>query len=396
MGNERIATMQNQPEDRRKQKKWTMCMVGAMVVLIVLAVSFGFYNAPANRVSRRMNLGQKYLEEQKYEQAIVEFNKVIVIDPMNVEAYLYKSEAYIRLNDWQSALETLQIGFDLTGDESLKKKMDSLQAQLNQIRKEEQRKLEIKQEEKRRIEMERNTPDEVKRLYDVMDSADEDEIVRFVLENDIGTFKGAYAPSGDTKNGIVLEMFGEIDWTEFGYTGWRTSYNIYYGEKVDGSYETQGKWYVIWGMAEHVTDKVEYWLYDGEWKGGRPNGSGKLIQIDENYGTYSVNGVVTEEGYAIQKAQTDSAFYNGYVCGDFHRYYEWDIYDSLEWGGNKDIREYKGKANQKAEIIDGEYVKDDSTGEWRKLDGGAVRAGWVQGFGMLCEDITWHNRLERE
>ena len=122
------------------------------------------------------------------------------------------------------------------------------------------------EEEQRRLEMERNTPDAVKQLYAMMDSADEDEIVSFVMQNGIGTYQGVYAPSGDTKNGIVLEMFGEIDWTEFGYDylGWETSYAIYYGEKVGRSYETQGKWYLIWGMAEHITDRVEYWLYDGE------------------------------------------------------------------------------------------------------------------------------------
>lgn len=97
----------------------------------------------------------------------------------------------------------------------------------------------------------------------------------------------------------------------------------------------------------------------------------------------------------MQRWETVSAFYYGYVCGDFHQYYEWDIYDVFQ-RESKNKREYRGTANQKSEILDGEYVKDDSTGEWRRLDGGAVLAGGVYGFWFLDEDVTWHDRLANE
>lgn len=365
--------------NRKKLLIIIACVIVTAIIALIIGISI--YDLPDNRLHRQLDLGQRYLEEMNYEQAVVEFDKAIEIDPMSIEAYMGKAEAYIGLGDLQSALETLQTGYDLIYEEKLKDKLDEVQAQLDQIR-----------QEQRKLEMERDTPDAVKQLYNMIDSSDEDEIVSFVMQNDIGMYEGAYAPSGDIENGIVLEMFGEIDWTEFGYKEWRKSYNIYYGEKVNGSYETQGKWYLIWGMAEHITDRIEYWLYDGEWKSGKPNGNGKLVHVDENYGIRHDN-----EGYAMQKWETVGTFYNGYVYGDFQKYYEWDIYDNFVLGEDvKDIREYKGTANQKAEIIDGEYIKDNSTGEWRRLDSGALSAGWVHGFCWSCEDITWHDRLEKE
>lgn len=111
--------------------KWGI--IGAVIVVLIAVIAgIGVYNTPENRLSRQLNLGNRYLEEQNYEQAIVEFDKAITIDPMNVDAYLGKAEAYIGLGDLQSTLDTLQTGYDLTGDERLKEKLDELQAQLNQ------------------------------------------------------------------------------------------------------------------------------------------------------------------------------------------------------------------------------------------------------------------------
>lgn len=117
------------------KKKKVMCFIIMMVIfLLALIIGINIYNMSSNRVSRRLDLGQKYLKEQNYEQAIVEFDKAIAIDPMSVEAYLGKADAYIGLGDLTSAVDTLQTGFDLTGDERLKEKLDEAQLQLGQAK----------------------------------------------------------------------------------------------------------------------------------------------------------------------------------------------------------------------------------------------------------------------
>lgn len=97
-----------------------------VVILFALIVGITIYNAPANRLSRQLDLGQRYLEEQNYEQAIVEFDKAILIDPMSVDAYLGKVEAYESMGDEEKAIEVLQTGYEITSVSRLKDYIDKL------------------------------------------------------------------------------------------------------------------------------------------------------------------------------------------------------------------------------------------------------------------------------
>jgi hypothetical protein len=63
-----------------------------------------------------------------YDQAIIEFNKELETDPMSAEAYLGLVEAYIRSGDFESALYYAKKGYEATGDERLKEKIDMLES----------------------------------------------------------------------------------------------------------------------------------------------------------------------------------------------------------------------------------------------------------------------------
>ncbi len=97
-----------------------------VVVAIAVAMGIGIYNTPTNRINRHLDLGQKYLEEQNYEQALIEFNKAIEIDPMNVEAYLGKVQVYENRGDIEEAIKVLQTGYEVTNDIRLKDYIDKL------------------------------------------------------------------------------------------------------------------------------------------------------------------------------------------------------------------------------------------------------------------------------
>lgn len=113
---------------RNEKKRRTLAgIIAAAVVLIAAVIGIGIYNTPTNRMSRHMDLGARYLEEQNYEQAVVEFDKVIAIDPMSVEAYLGKAEAYEGMGDTDKALETLQTGYEKTGDDRLLEELERLE-----------------------------------------------------------------------------------------------------------------------------------------------------------------------------------------------------------------------------------------------------------------------------
>ena len=95
-------------------------LLAAAAVLIAAVIGISIYNAPSNRMNRALDLGACYLEEQNYEQALVEFDKVIAIDPMNTAAYLGKAQAYEGMGDTEQMFAVLQTGYEQTGDEQIK------------------------------------------------------------------------------------------------------------------------------------------------------------------------------------------------------------------------------------------------------------------------------------
>lgn len=75
---------------------------------------------------QQYDLGVRYLSEGNYEEAIIAFTAAIEIEPMRAEAYLDLAYAYIGQNDFDSAREVLEKGYELTQEESLREKLDEL------------------------------------------------------------------------------------------------------------------------------------------------------------------------------------------------------------------------------------------------------------------------------
>ena len=103
------------------KKKLIVIIAAALLILLVGAgFGLGIYNSPANRLSRQLDLGQKYLEEMDYEQAKIAFEEAIAIDPKCAEAYLGDADANLGMNRYQDAFDILKQGLDVTaGDETL-------------------------------------------------------------------------------------------------------------------------------------------------------------------------------------------------------------------------------------------------------------------------------------
>lgn len=89
-----------------KNSKKAMMFVGVAVLLclIVAGILVLMLNSDGRRLNHQLQLGQKYLEEMDYEQAIVAFNEAIKIDPVNVDAYLGLADAYLRLGEYEDSL----------------------------------------------------------------------------------------------------------------------------------------------------------------------------------------------------------------------------------------------------------------------------------------------------
>lgn len=119
-------TTKNKPAGRLGKKQ--LGLIGAAVIIVIaLLIGIGIGNSPTGRLVRQLELGQKYLEEMNYEEAVVVFNNVIEIDPVNADAYLGLVEVYIRTGDFDTALAYAEKGYEVTGDERLKEKIDMIE-----------------------------------------------------------------------------------------------------------------------------------------------------------------------------------------------------------------------------------------------------------------------------
>ena len=156
------------------KKEFTVIIFGTTITLVAIIVAIiviGNKTAPSRELSKALDLGNKYLTEQNYEEAVIAFNRAIEIEPTNVDAYLGIADSYIGLTNQNmpadamvasakdemisnldpynlsdgaeekvkieslyapalkycdDVLKTLKSGYELTSDEAVKTKIDEI------------------------------------------------------------------------------------------------------------------------------------------------------------------------------------------------------------------------------------------------------------------------------
>ncbi len=112
------------PHKRKKPLVWVLVI---LLVLAGLGVGgwFGWNAYQDGQYQEQLSLGEKYLKELNYEDAIIALNRAIEIDPRSPEPYLLLSDAYIEQEDLDSAKKILEQGYEATGgNEEIKKKQE--------------------------------------------------------------------------------------------------------------------------------------------------------------------------------------------------------------------------------------------------------------------------------
>ena len=97
-----------------KRKILLITGVSTIVVILIFVISIKFIREL--RIRESIELGSKYLNEENYKEAIIEFEKVINIDERNTSIknilnilYEYKSiDDLINANDYEKALEFIK------------------------------------------------------------------------------------------------------------------------------------------------------------------------------------------------------------------------------------------------------------------------------------------------
>ena len=225
-----------------KDKK-AIIVVAAVLLLVVaagvaLAMNLGQEDID---IAEQLSLGEKYLQEMNYEKAILAFNKVIKVDPRNVKAYLGLADAYVGTGDTDKAIETLEKGLELTGDERLEERINELRRQLGRTAL-------------------------LKELYDLFEAGSTNEALALV--NNTEDFANLCADvqvsspqiyQPNPGRGIGIYQARESNFGE---------YYVYYGDYEDGIRKGLGLWCIV--------NNDEYYIFDGVWDADAPNGNGEV------------------------------------------------------------------------------------------------------------------------
>ncbi|WP_031548714.1 tetratricopeptide repeat protein [Oribacterium sp. FC2011] len=87
-------------------------IIGLAAVFLAAAVIGSamliWQSSPGESIKKQLVLGEKYLLEENYEQAILAFEKAIEIDPKNPEPYLKLAEIYTRQDNYEKAVKILE------------------------------------------------------------------------------------------------------------------------------------------------------------------------------------------------------------------------------------------------------------------------------------------------
>ena len=85
--------------ENRKRKR----LAGLAVLLLAIAMLLAACATGATDTAEKIELGQKYLTELNYTEAVAAFTEVIKMDPSNIEAYMGRAEAYKCLEQYDEA-----------------------------------------------------------------------------------------------------------------------------------------------------------------------------------------------------------------------------------------------------------------------------------------------------
>ena len=270
-------------------KKKIIVLFIVLLVIVIGVCSICYANSDAVQIRKQLDLGQKYLSELDYEQAIVVYEAVLDIDDSNIVAYLGMAESYASMGNYEKAVEILQTGYDITEDETIKGKCDEYQKIIDDIvaKKAEEEARKRAEEEKRIKNQERAKYAVVlKPIYDAVNAGDEATVFALMQEE-------AY-----------LSMVKEYENAE-------SSQPYYSPENVDFEDMSNGIAIYLEKNSNVITEGIQTYCYCGDYVDGMREGFGTWISININNET-------------VGKFMNSGIMHNDYPNGNFYTHARWD------------------------------------------------------------------------
>jgi len=286
----------------------TVCVITILVVvLLVSCTSLGISGSTMVSADELLSLGEKYLLELDFEQALVQFLSLIEIEPKNPRGYTGAAEAYVGLGNEEKAIEVLRRGLDILPDDlSIKLLLERLErsnSELAQL---------------------------AEQLIDLYATAGYEAVIE-LMHGDIfnETVVSALAEA-DYKPIIINESsdigcgFYFLDDAVYVYLG-SFDGQLRAGEGIWLNVESTGSW---------------YYAFIGEWSKDMPNGRGEEIIV------YDESRIEKEEDYDYAlKITTTGTFSNGLANGAVNKRWAMDDGHTHNWNLTAENGHYKVVGN---------------------------------------------------
>ncbi|MCR5674992.1 MAG: tetratricopeptide repeat protein [Lachnospiraceae bacterium] len=122
---------------RKKLPLWLPIAAVAAIIIAILAGMNAYSSSPAQKMKKQLSLGERYLTELNFEQAVAAYTEALKIDPDNTDAkealvqtYLAWAESLGAAGDTERAIDVLEQGIEKTDDARLKEKLDDLKKEI--------------------------------------------------------------------------------------------------------------------------------------------------------------------------------------------------------------------------------------------------------------------------
>ena len=96
------------------KKQWGLQIFAALALVLAL---FTACSSKAAKAVEKVELGQKYLTELNYTEAVASFTEAIGLDPDNIPAYMGRAEAYVALKQYDDAKADYTTAIEKTADQ---------------------------------------------------------------------------------------------------------------------------------------------------------------------------------------------------------------------------------------------------------------------------------------
>ena len=273
------------PRDGRKKSHIGLIIGLIIAACIVIAGVVGvllFLNRGPS-MEERLEMGNRYLEDLDYDEAIEVFQEILDIDPKCVDAYMGLADAYIGVEDYESAMDILEKGYDKTEDDDLKERLEEVEVE--------------KESYDRKIRNEKvfaGVEDVFENIAGYCEAGNYDELFEYMQSDDyqrlldvVDELEMAYCVETSHGNVGIYEVNNEV----FG------NYMIYYGDYQDDVREGEGDWLGYFeGNNYHAR---------GSWKADAPNGYQEVREWSNRLGESVV--------YRVIKGDTVDGLWNGPV-----------------------------------------------------------------------------------